>query len=62
VPEENRQIQFDIQVSLSQAKNSLDELRREMKKTSDEMYKAQNGKSPFGLDQLKTHMDNLRVC
>lgn len=60
MPDENRQIQFDIQVSLSQAKNSLDELKLEIKKTKDEIYKAENGKSIFGVDQLRKHLEDLQ--
>lgn len=60
MPEENRQIQFDIQVSLSQAKNSLDDLRKEIKKTRDEIYKASNGASAFGLNDLKAHEAQLQ--
>lgn len=64
MPDEHKQIQFDIQVSLSQAKNSLADLSREIKKTRDEIYKVNNGnQSPFGLDDLKKHeaaLQNLK--
>ncbi len=59
MPDEHKQIKFNIEVSTSQAKNSLDDLKREMKKTKDEIYKAEHGKSLIDINALKKHLDNL---